>query len=291
MNGGTQESEEDDGQTPDDHLRYGGWMQGKERESSRQQRNCPKSLRDNADASGECVALPVRDGLGNAPNIDIDWVHPHLYRRADRGKDGYHTVSLNDTSNKEVRKGMVHSLRNARGSASIMTLVFCLVMFVCLALVTDIARLYATRVSIQHGLNLALRAATAQLDEYALGDPVNPKVFILPDQARQAFDNILRANLRLDESNNPASGSIADGPVEVVYFRVVNEADLPFSFSYGDYSETVTRPAAVGIVKVPVRLGGFARVAVPNLPEKVDMYVHATVTPEVISKHLEEWQN
>ncbi|MEW6300798.1 MAG: pilus assembly protein TadG-related protein, partial [Thermodesulfobacteriota bacterium] len=48
-------------------------------------------------------------------------------------------------------------LHRQRGSASVFVLVSCLVLFVVLALVGDVARLYAVKVSARHALNLALR--------------------------------------------------------------------------------------------------------------------------------------
>ncbi|MGQ9756541.1 MAG: pilus assembly protein TadG-related protein [Desulfotomaculales bacterium] len=172
-------------------------------------------------------------------------------------------------------------LYRQRGSASVFVLVSCLVLFVVLALVGDVARLYAVKVSARHALNLALRAASSQLDVDALADPENPRLVIKETDAEAAFYQILRANLRLDSSNAPLAGSIADGPVDVCFFQVVN--DPPYSYSFGGHQETVDRVGVTGIIRVPVKLSTFARAAA-EVPEHVDLYVHSTVVPEVVPR-------
>lgn len=175
--------------------------------------------------------------------------------------------------------------RNIRGSASIFVLVSCIVLLIVSALVFDVARLYAVKVNVRHGLNLALRAAVAQLDMDALADPHDPRLVINPAQAEEKFYQVLQTNLKLDTNNVPLPGSIADGPVEVCFFKVVNQEELPFerSFSYhfGEYQVRVEKVGATAIIKVPVKLGSFARAAV-EAPELTDVYVHSTVVPEVV---------
>lgn len=166
-----------------------------------------------------------------------------------------------------------------RGSASVFVLVSCVALFVVAALVADVARLYAVKVSARHALNLSLRAAADRLDPEALADPESPRLVILPAEAESAFYQLLRANLRLDQDNAPVEGSVADGPVEVCLFQVVNSP--PYEYSFGSYVETVDRVGVTAIVRVPVRLSAFARVAV-EAPEFVDVYVHSTVVPELV---------
>ena len=170
-----------------------------------------------------------------------------------------------------------------------LTLVVSIAVLMVFAVVWDIAAMYAVKVAGRHALNMALRAAVAQIDVTALQDPVNPRIVINETDARREFDRILQINLRLDSGNNPVAGSIADGPVEVVYFKVVNSSQVPFSYSYGDYSETITRPGATAIIKIPVRLSGFARIMNPSSSNMEYLYVHSTVIPQIISKHLEEF--
>lgn len=172
-------------------------------------------------------------------------------------------------------------VRNDRGSASIFVLVSCIVLLIVSALVFDVARLYAVKVCVRHSLNLALRAAVAQLDMDALADPDNSRLVIDPVQAEEKFYQVLQDNLRLDASNVPLPGSIADGPVKVCFFRVINQADLPFSYTYGDYQETVDRIGATAIIKVPVRMGGIAQAAA-GTSELTELHVHSTVVPELI---------
>uniref|UniRef100_A0A7C1FFM7 Uncharacterized protein n=1 Tax=Ammonifex degensii TaxID=42838 RepID=A0A7C1FFM7_9THEO len=160
-------------------------------------------------------------------------------------------------------------------------MVSCMVLFGVLALVGDVARLYAVKVSARHALNLALRAASNQLDMEALADPENPRLVIKEADAEAAFYQVLQANLRLDSSNTPLAGSIADGPVEVCYFRVVNAP--PYTYSFGSHQETVDRVGVTGIIRVPVKLSAFARAAA-EVPEYVGLYVHSTVVPEVLPR-------
>ena len=171
-------------------------------------------------------------------------------------------------------------MRNEKGSSALSLLIFLLVFFAVFALVSDLARIYAAKVCVRHALNLSLRASSGQLDPDRLADPENPRVYILPPQARQVFDAALRENLRLDQWDNPQAGSVAEGPVEVSYFQVVN--DVPFTYNWGAYSETVARPGVVGIIRVPVALGLFARAAT-GAPGNLVLTVHSTVGPEVIT--------
>jgi hypothetical protein len=182
-----------------------------------------------------------------------------------------------------VRRGEIKiagTIYNNRGSASIFVLVSCVFLLFVFFLVFDIARLYAIKISARHGLNLALRAAAAEIDMDALADPDNPKLRIMPDQAEASFYRILRANLRLDEDNAPLMGSIADGSVEVCFFRVVNEEDIPFAYTYDGYSEVISKVAVTAIIKVPVKMGSFARAA--GASEYSYLYVHSTVGPELV---------
>lgn len=172
-------------------------------------------------------------------------------------------------------------MRNEKGSSALSLLIFLLAFLAVFALVADLARIYAAKGCVRHALNLSLRAAASgQLDQDRLADPETPRAYILPSQARQVFDSALRENLRLDQWDNPQAGSVAGGPVEVSYFQVVN--DVPFTYNWGAYSETVARPGVVGIIRVPVALGLFARAAT-GAPGNLVLTVHSTVGPEVIA--------
>ncbi len=167
-----------------------------------------------------------------------------------------------------------------RGSSALTLLVFLAAFFAVFALVSDIARVYAVKVAARHALNLSLRAASGQLDPDLLANPESPQAYILPQQAGEVFDATLRENLKLDRWGNPLAGSVAGGPVEVSFFRVVN--DVPFTYNWDGYSETVARPAVVGIIRVPVELGFFARAA-SGAPDRLVLTIHSTVGPEVIA--------
>lgn len=174
-------------------------------------------------------------------------------------------------------------IRDRRGVAYV-TFLFLLVAIMAVgSLLADVAQLYATKIAARHMLNLSLRAAAAELDPEELKDN---KITIDQSAATNRFYEVLRANLKLDANNNPLPGSLADGPVEVCYFQVVNSDMLPFSYTFDNYTETISRPAVTGIIKFPAKMSFWGRVVGSEAPDHTDMYIHSTVTPELISKHL-----
>lgn len=175
-------------------------------------------------------------------------------------------------------------IKGDRGSAAILTLFFTLVVLALAALVLDIGYLFAVKINARHALNLALKAAAAQVDMAALSDAESPRVVILAQEAGEAFHSCLRENLRLDDGDNPLPGSIADGPVRVEYFRVVNE--VPFTYRYGDFSETIVRPSVTAVISFPVRIGPWIRAVRPDYGETVTVYVHSTVAPRVVGRQV-----
>ncbi|SMB95754.1 hypothetical protein SAMN00808754_1312 [Thermanaeromonas toyohensis ToBE] len=175
---------------------------------------------------------------------------------------------------------LYQAIKDSRGSAGIFTLFFTLVALALTALVLDIGYLFAVKINARHALNLALKAAAAQVDMAALSNAENPRVVILTQEAGEVFYSCLRENLRLDAWNNPLPGSIADGPVRVEYFRVVNE--VPFSYQYGDFRETIVRPSVTAIISFPVKIGPWIRMVRPDYGEVVTIYVHSTVAPRII---------
>jgi Flp pilus assembly protein TadG len=172
-------------------------------------------------------------------------------------------------------------MRDRRGAASVTFLVLLVAVMAVGSLLADVAQLYATRIAARHMLNLSLRAAAAELDPEELKDN---RVVIDEAAAMNRFYEVLRANMKLDTNNNPLPGSVADGPVEVCYFQVINGDKLPFSYTFDNYSETISRPAVTGIIRFPVKMSFWGRVV--SEEADTDMYVHSTVTPELISKHL-----
>lgn len=189
-------------------------------------------------------------------------------------------------------------IADRRGSVVITTLAALLALLVIAALVFDVARLYGCKVSARHGLNLSLRAAASQLDPDALARWENPRAVILAGQARDAFYAALAENLLIPDEP-PPPGSVADGPVEVLFFRVVNKArgENPapyeafldehggeYTYHYGDFTGKVREVSVVGIIRVPVRLSGMARAATGDGDEYVDLLLHSVAGPEVIPK-------
>lgn len=161
-----------------------------------------------------------------------------------------------------------------------MTLAVMIIIFIFLALATDVTHLYATKIKARHSLNLALRAASSQISGDALTDAHNPRVEIIPDDARNAFNSTLRQNLSLDLNNHPYSNSPIDGAVNICYFKVVNTSEIPYTYNYNGYSETIDKVSVTGIMSFPVKMSSFARF-VSGVSEYEMMYVHSTVGPEM----------
>jgi len=174
-------------------------------------------------------------------------------------------------------------VQDQKGIASVAFLVLFMAVMAVGSLLADVAGLYATKITARHMLNLSLRAAVAELDPEELK---NNQIVIDEPAATNKFYEMLRANFKLDLYNNPLPGSIADGSVEICYFQVVNGDRLPFSYAFESYSETISRPAVTGIIKFPVQVSFWGRVAGNGMTDNTDMYIHSTVTPELIAEHL-----
>jgi len=180
---------------------------------------------------------------------------------------------------------MIHKLiKSERGSVSILVLFLVIVFMATSALVSDIGNFFCVKISAKHKLNLAVRAAAGKYDPEELK---NRNVVIDEGPAIQMFYDVLETNLRLDSGLQPLAGSVVDGPVSVVYLKVVKQAELPFTWSYDTYTETVTKPAVVAIIQFPVKYGMFAQVA--GVGTETPMTVHVTAGPELISKHIGEF--
>jgi type II secretory pathway pseudopilin PulG len=174
-------------------------------------------------------------------------------------------------------------IKNQKGSVTILALIVMVIMFIMLALAIDVTNQYATKIKAQHSLNLALRAASSQISIEALTDAYNPRVEILPDDAWSAFNLTLRQNLSLDSNNQPYLNSPLDGPVSICYFKVINSSDIPYTYNYSDYSETIDKVSVTGIISFPVKMSAFAQF-ISGVPEYQTMYVHSTVGPEMTPK-------
>ena len=152
------------------------------------------------------------------------------------------------------------------------------------ALVTDAATHYCLKVAVKHKLNLACRSAAAQLN----GDELkNSNLVIDEARAAQAFYEVLKANLVLDDALVPQTGSILNsGAIQVVYFKAVNPGEIPFTYTYGGYTETLDRVAVVAIISFPVKSGMFIRIA--GGPDETTMYCHVTAGPDLISRSIDQ---
>ena len=179
-------------------------------------------------------------------------------------------------------------MNNQKGSVSVLTLFMIPVILVIGVMVIDIGQTFITKTTVKHKLNLALRASVGidQLCMTALRDAHEPKIVIKEDLAKRKFLEVLKANLRLDDSLNPLPGSIINGQVEVVKFKVVNNP--PYTFTLGNYTETLNETGVIGIIRFPYENSFLARFAgIDSIP----MTVNVSVTPRLISKHLEDWKN
>ncbi len=174
-------------------------------------------------------------------------------------------------------------LKDQRGSASLLALFMIICFFAVGALVTDVAKHYCIKIAVKHKLNLACRSASAQLD---LDELKNTNLVIDEARAAQTFYDVLKVNLALNDGLVPQQGSILNsGPVRVDYFKVVSPAEVPFTYTFGGYGETVDRVAVVAVISFPVKSGAFARMA--GAPDQTTMYCHVTVAPELISRPVD----
>ena len=175
-------------------------------------------------------------------------------------------------------------IKDQRGSASVLALFMVICIFSVGALVADTAKHFCVKIAVKQKLNISLRSAAAQLD----GDELkNANLVIDEAGAVQAFIEVLKINLVLDGSLTPRAGSILNaGPARIEYFKVVKPGEIPFTYTFGGYTETVDRVAVVGIISFPVKNGIFSRLA--GSPETGTMYCHATAAPELISRPADE---
>ncbi|MGI9951344.1 hypothetical protein V3F56_03195 [Moorellaceae bacterium AZ2] len=167
-----------------------------------------------------------------------------------------------------------------KGYMSLLTLFYTIIGLALMGMVYDMGHLLAAKLVVRHGLNLALRAAAAQIDMDALADAENPRLVIQPVPAEQAFYAYLRENLKLDPDNYPLPGSPCEGPVSVDDFLVVNEA--PYVYQFGDYEEVIDGPGVTAVVSFPVKLGPWFRALKPDTGGEVVVYVHSTVAPKLV---------
>ena len=176
------------------------------------------------------------------------------------------------------------NIKDQRGSATVLTLFMVICIFSVAALVADTANHFCIKIAAKQKLNISLRSAAARLDQNELK---NANLVIDETGATQAFYEVLKVNLVLDDSLTPQSGSILNsGAVQVNYFKVVRSDEIPFTYTFGAYTETVDRVAVVGIISFPVKNGMFSRLA--GSPETGTMYCHATVAPEFIARPVDE---
>jgi len=176
------------------------------------------------------------------------------------------------------------TFKDQRGSVSVLALFMIICFFAIGALVTDVAKHYCLKVAVKHKLNLACRSAAAQLNEDELK---NSNLVIDEARATQAFNEVLKVNLVLDDALVPQSGSILNsGAVQLVFFKVVNSGEVPFTYTCGGYTETLDRTAVVSIISFPVKSGMFTQLA--GGPNETIMYCHVTAGPELISRPVDQ---
>lgn len=179
-------------------------------------------------------------------------------------------------------KVLFRALRAGRGSAALLLALFFPVFMCAVSMSWDLGRLYAAKIAARHALNLAVRAAAAEVDQAALSDPAGPRAAVDPGRARASFDAVLAANVQ------PYLGGLFSGPPRVLFFAVVNApADAarlgtpaaPWSYSVGGRTVTLAQAAAAAEIAVPVRLGPFGRWAAGRA--EVEVLAHAAAAPEL----------
>lgn len=180
---------------------------------------------------------------------------------------------------------IIESLKNQKGTLFLVAFFLLIIFMLFIALAADIAYLMAIKIEGRHSLNLALRAAAQKIDEEAFTDADNPRIVIDETAASEAFIRVLKQNLKLDANFNPLPGSPVDDKVEVCYFQIVQEENVPYGYSYRGRSETLQQPGCIGIIRIPVRLSPFARLTT-GLGEYTNIYVHSSVVPEVFEEGI-----
>lgn len=174
---------------------------------------------------------------------------------------------------------MKNIFKDNRGVAFIYTLMCFMVFLLFISVAVDIGHVLMAKIKAKHALNLALRAAANEIDQNLLADPVKPMLRIKEPEARAKFDQILQKNLKLNAGFNPNTGSIAKDRVTVEAYRVFNT--VPSQFTYGSYTENMNDVCVSAVIKVPIKLSGFAKVSA-DIPEDFNLYVQATVKPQLI---------
>lgn len=159
-----------------------------------------------------------------------------------------------------------------------LALLMFIVIFAVSTMSIDIAKLFCVKVAVKYKLNLACRSAAAQVDENELA---GLRLVIDEPRAIQAFLNVLKKNLVLDDMLIPQVGSILNaGPVKIEYFKAVKSEELPFSYTYGSFSETLNKVCVVAIISFPVKSGLFTQLIGGH--EESVMYCHITAAPELV---------
>ena len=175
-------------------------------------------------------------------------------------------------------------IHDQRGSAYILALFMVICFFAVAALVTDVGEHFCIKIAVKNKLDLAVRSAASQIDEEELK---NANLVIDEARAAQTFYDTLKINLLLDDSLNPLAGSMLNsGPVQVDYLKVIEPEEIPFTYTFNGYSETVSQVSVVAIISFPVESGTFSKLA--GLPEETTMYCHVTAGPELISRPVDQ---
>lgn len=175
------------------------------------------------------------------------------------------------------------TVKDQRGSVSILALFMLICFFAMGALVADAARHYCIKIIAGQKLNLAVRSAAAQLDEKELA---GANIVIDENLAARAFYDVLKANLALNDALEPQTGSILNSPVDVEFFKVVKAEEVPYTYTYAGFTETLDRVAVVGIISFPVKSGWLTQLA--GGPEETTMYGHTVAAPELIGRPAAE---
>ncbi|NOV04723.1 hypothetical protein [Paenibacillus planticolens] len=102
----------------------------------------------------------------------------------------------------------------------------------------------------KHALNRAVHAAAQQSDQAKLAEGIHA---IDETKARDAAQQYLQANLRLDAANEPLPGTFLQKGIIVELFKIVNHGEVfPYTYTnsvYG-YSVTLNRPGVIMFIRM-----------------------------------------
>ena len=157
------------------------------------------------------------------------------------------------------------NMRDKRGSATLIIGLLFLIPFMTFGFWTIESRLLNTQYNMADDAIVA--AGLGALKSANPLDLAYGEYKLDPDMARDTFNDLLKKNMKLDNSFNPLPGSIAISPVKIEEFIIYNPGDYPTECPRGTVIQDTSIHVVVKFkVKRPVLRGMFGKT--------VDMTVH-----------------